>query len=368
MNQKYWQNAFGNAPEEFHLRLTHTLEGLEEREMKQRFKFSTALVAAVIAVVLVTGAAFAASQLGIFKFYMNRADPILPLDGVEEMAVTNLGSVENDLVTVTVEEALYDGQGALVQIRYTPKDPENYVLLSDGLDFEKEGDHYISRTYYEDGSELIQMSGRIDGRKDIICGKNITLTDDAGGEIWIGSWDGETQEDGSIVIWGSGLSDQPLSENVTLNVKPGTLICGEWNDDLGSRETERVEIEELSVPMPTPEPERHVRYEPVDNGEGERFKVLSAEVSYTKLCAYLSVDYSYEQQDDELMGITFRVYGADGEPITLGTGSGSVGDDIEHWSLEMQSFDEIPESLWFEAKVIGEDVTLGRVECRMVEE
>ena len=368
MNQKNWQNAFGNAPEDFHLRLVETLDGLEEREMKKRYKFSTALVAAVLAALLATGAAFAASQLGIFKFYTNRADPILPLNGAEEMAVTNLGSVENDLVTMTVEEALYDGQGALVQIRYTPKDPENYALLSDGLDIEKEGDHFISRTYYEDGSMLVQMSGRRDGRKDIVCGKNITITDEQGGEIWIGSWDGELQEDGSIVIWGSGLAEQPLSGNATLNVKPSTIVCGEWIEEQKSRETERVEIDPLTVPMPTPEPERHVRYAPVDGGESERFKVLSAEVSYTKLCAYLDVEYSYEQAEDELMGITFRVYGADGEPITLGSGSGSLGGDTEHWSLEMQSFDEIPESLWFEAKVIGEDVTLGRVECRMVEE
>ena len=105
MNQRDWQNAYGNAPEDFHLRLVETLDGLEEKNMKQRYKLSTTLIAAVITVLLATGAALAANQLGIFEFFTNRADPILPLEGAEGMVLTGLGSVENELVTVTLEEA-----------------------------------------------------------------------------------------------------------------------------------------------------------------------------------------------------------------------------------------------------------------------
>ena len=36
--------------------------------------------------------------------------------------------------------------------------------------------------------------------------------------------------------------------------------------------------------------------------------------------------------------------------------------------MEMQSFAEVPETIYLEAKVIGEDRTLGRVECRLIEE
>ena len=32
----------------------------------------------------------------------------------------------------------------------------------------------------------------------------------------------------------------------------------------------------------------------------------------------------------------------------------------------MQSFAVVPETIWLEAKVIGEDKTLGRLECRLI--
>ena len=68
------------------------------------------------------------------------------------------------------------------------------------------------------------------------------------------------------------------------------------------------------------------------------------------------------------MGIDFRLYDGDGNRITTGAGNCTEVDGIWHWNMEMQSFAEIPETIWLEAKVIGEDKTLGRVECRLIEE
>ena len=83
------------------------------------------------------------------------------------------------------------------------------------------------------------------------------------------------------------------------------------------------------------------------------------------------MNYTYEQAETgEDMGIDFRVYDAADNEITTGSGNASVEPDENGvlWrSMEMQSFDEVPERIWLEAKVIGWDKTLGRVECRLEE-
>ena len=38
MKRRDFQRAFGDAPEDFRLRLRQTLDGLEEKEMKKRYK------------------------------------------------------------------------------------------------------------------------------------------------------------------------------------------------------------------------------------------------------------------------------------------------------------------------------------------
>ena len=55
MNQKDFQNIFGDAPEDFRLRLRETLDGLEEKNMKKRYKVSTVLIAAVILILALAG-------------------------------------------------------------------------------------------------------------------------------------------------------------------------------------------------------------------------------------------------------------------------------------------------------------------------
>ena len=132
MKRTDWQNAFGEVPEDFHLRLRSTLDGLEERYMKKRKNYTAILLAAALIVALLAGAGVAASQLGVFHM-LDSADPIVPLEGAQELVGTNLGSVENDLVKLTVEEAVFDGQGALVQLRIAPKDADRYVLFDSML-------------------------------------------------------------------------------------------------------------------------------------------------------------------------------------------------------------------------------------------
>ena len=132
MNQREWQNAFGDVPDTFRHQLRSTLNGLEEVKMKKRTKVSTLLIAAALAVALLAGAGIAATKLGVFHM-LDTAEPILPLEGAEALVGTNLGTVENDVAKLTVEQAVFDGQGALVQLRIAPKDAEKYVMFDSML-------------------------------------------------------------------------------------------------------------------------------------------------------------------------------------------------------------------------------------------
>ena len=76
MNRKDWQKAFGPTPDAFRVRVDETLERLEERDMRKRTKFATALIAAVLTVTLLAGAAFAAAKLDIWEA-LNMANPII---------------------------------------------------------------------------------------------------------------------------------------------------------------------------------------------------------------------------------------------------------------------------------------------------
>ncbi len=424
MKRTDWQSAFGEVPEDFHLRLRSTLGGLEERDMKKRKNLTVTLLAAALIVALLAGAGIAASQLGVFHM-LDNADPIVPLEGAQELVGTNLGSVENELVKLTVEEAVFDGQGALVQLRIAPKDAERYVLFDSMLQDAPEELFETERVPVElaKGEQEFEMDGRsiriVNGGEDVRL-----LVDGAGAEIpasaeealaqnlpiytadgrvyyadmeeylvlgsrdrreILGYWplirvegeseeadaqglenffdtlDAEGQADGSVIVWASGYAEEPM------NLDALTITCGAevYQGD------ETIELEALTLKLPRSEAERRVRIEPVGDGTGERFKILSGSIAFTKVRGYMQLDYSYKQAENgEEMGIDFRIYDTDGRRIT--TGSGGCTPDADgstyHMVREMQSFAEVPETIWLEAKVIGEDKTLGRVECRLIEE
>ena len=420
MKRTDWQNAFGEVPEDFHLRLRSTLDGLEERDMKKRKNYTAILLAAALIVALLAGAGIAASQLGVFHM-LDSADPIVPLEGAQELVGTNLGSVENEMVKLTVEEAVFDGQGALVQLRIAPKD-DQYVLFDSMLqdapeelfetervplelaageqEFEMDGRSirivngedvrllvdgaeveipasaaealaqnlpiYTAdgRVYYADMEEYRVLGSR-DGREILDYWPLIRVEGEAedaealGLESFFDTLDAETQSDGSVIVWASGYAEEPLDVNAL------TISCGAkvYQGD------ETIELDALTLTLPRSEVERRVRIEPVGDGTGERFKILSGSVIFTKVRAYMALDYSYEQAEKgEEMGIDFRLYDGDGNRITTGAGNCTEVDGVWHWNMEMQSFAEVPETIWLEAKVIGEDKILGRVECRLVEE
>lgn len=424
MNKKHLgqliQEQRPEPPNGYEARMEYRLARLtrEEESMKKRYKFSTVLVAAVLLVAVLAGTAFAASMLGIFDFFKDHDHPIIPLEGAEEMVATNLGISENEFATLTVEEAVFDGQGVLVQMRLTPKS-DNYVmydnfstssplvdsqfapkkieegtqdiwhwtvvnegndkrLLENGVELEiptsleeaheKDLPVYLDKGVLYDADQLSIVSAEpTDGRKlmDYRTGVRVEIDGmlDTEHLMPIATVSHEGQEDGSVIIRTSCFAEEPLNVD-SVRIHCSAQVSTEDYD-------EAIELEEIDISLTQSGEKRTVKVMPIGDGKGERFEILSGSIAFTKVRGYFNVNYAYEQAETgEDMGITFRVYDADGNKITTGSGTASVEPDENgvHWcSMEMQSFDEIPESIWLEAKVIGMDKTLGRVECRLVE-
>lgn len=406
-------------PNGYEARMEYRLVRLtrEEKSMKKRYKFSTVLVAAVLVVAVLAGTAFAASILGIFDIF-DRAEPIIPLLGAEEMVATNLGISENEYAILAVEEAVFDGQGILVQMRLTPKD-ENYVmydafstssplvgsqfapkkieegtqdiwhwtvvnegndkrLLENGVELEiptsleeaheKDLPVYLDEGVLYDADQLsIVPTEPTDGRKlmDYRAGVRAEIDGMSDTEhlmpIETGTHEG--QEDGSVIIRTSCFAEEPLNVD-SIRIHCSAQVAIEDYD-------EAIELEAIDITLARSGEKRTVKVMPVGDGEGERFKILSGSIVFTKIRGYFNVSYNYEQAETgEDMGIIFNVYDAEGNEITTSSGTASAEPDengICWCSREMQSFDEIPERIWIEAKVIGSSKTLGRVECQLVE-
>lgn len=421
MNQNDWRQIYGDVPENFHIRLRETLDGLEDKKMKKRYKLSTVLVAAALVMALLAGAGIAATKLGVFHL-LDTAEPIVPLEGAEALVRADLGTVKNDWATLKLEEAVFDGQGAMVQLHISPNDVQNYAMFNemlqdapedvydvemeaapvaigrqtlstdageaeiineeqdrryilDGVEVDIPGDQESAlaagvlvyeqdgRLYYADQA-FSRVTGRKDGRKLMDYWPSVALKGsenaEAEGEaIFFDTYDAQEQADGSVIIWAAGYAETPLDADAL------EISCGGYVMVDG----EKHELEAMPITLKKSEAERRAVLTPVGDGKGERFEILGGSISFTKVRAYLNLDYRYEPAaQGEEMGVTMKPYDANGNPITTGGGPAERDGDVYHQVEEMQSFEELPETIWFEAKVIGEDVTLGRVECKLTEE
>jgi len=405
MTKREWQQAFGDAPEDFLDRLGDTLRDLEERDMKKRYKFTTMLAAAIVAALLIAGAAFAAERLGLFRA-LKSAEPIRPLEGAEELVATNLGTVEDEYVKLTVEEAVYDGQGALVQLRIAPANPELYAVLNDLVQDTPEAvyehetqlvpvpenfdeaaylrsigrtkeDAFVERDgvrYFNPEDQANYTVRRRDGKALIHYFPEGLLpgVSEADAEAWgveadnyLYSWSGEEQADGSVMLWGSGFSERPMGDRLDLSV--------ELDYQVGDGESRRLR---LPIALARVEDERRARLLPEGDSELEGFVFRDAEITFTRVRGYLSVEYDYQYLGDDDMGVDFRLYDESGETITTGGGRGNWEDMTPgEWTRlrsveEIQSLDAWPGEIAVEVFRIGEGEkgVLGRIRCRVEEE
>ena len=349
-------------PEGFDGRIDRLLDRLtrEEIPMKRRYRLSTVVLAAALAALLLAGAALAARELDLFRLNERYDNPIRPLEGAAELVETALGRAEDDLATLTVEEAVCDGGSVMALLRVAAKDPERYVLFCDALDKTPE-DEYIVETVPHDGVETRRVTGRRDGR--VILNYWPGLTVDG---FDMDSFDDERQEDDSVLIWVKARPDGGEESFAgESGGDAGTAACEArvtlWVNGSEDRAT-------LAVPFMIARGggETRIALVPADDGL-ERFRVLRGVVTFTPIAGYVTLDYAYEETPDEPMGVDLRFYDAEG--VRLGDGDSTecveLGDGVFRFTGQIQSFPAVPETLYIEAKVIGEDRVLGRVACHL---
>ncbi len=379
-------------------------EGKEKRKMRKKRRIVLALA---LALALLSVTAFAASKLDLFRFMAKARDPIEPLDGAEALVSTDLGSAENELVTLRVEEAVYDGQGVMVLARLAPKDPEQYALHNSFFLDAPEEEYLVEympaevpegvypyangtmeirngpdeRALYVDGAPVelptdretadaaglpVYLDGdamyfthqesrqvtRLDG-KQMIFFEAVMAPASEGAEGLANGMSGnaEAQPDGSVLLWFDAFSDAPLPETVEMKLNVSVFLDGE-----------PFPLEDIAFSLDRAEPERTAAFAPEGDGAiGERVRIRAVNMTVTKVRGYLTIDYEYQAAEGEPMGISFRLYDGEGNEIHTGSGGGMFDAEtgIYREQQEMQSFDEIPTSLILEAKAIGGEV-LGR--------
>ena len=318
--------------------------------MNRKHRLLAFLTAAVLMAALPLSPALAAGQPELFQFLSGSlADPIIPLDDAEELVQTDLATVENDLITLHVEEAIFDGQGVLVQLRFAPKDAERYALSS------ALGDEEIGE------------------RTEIFCDvQEVRLTDANGGEINVIAWDYAKKTDGSLALQGIGYSDEPLDAQATLQIVPYAGIVGEWDEERQDNRTP-VDLDSITIPMTQAAKLRRAVLKPV--GEpAEGLQILGGALTLTPICAYLTYDYRCERMLASNTTVIIQFYDGEGAEINWGLGTEARMDDAqgryEHAQRIIQTAPDFPERLYFTATdVYGyKQEPLGRVECEVIEE
>ncbi len=414
MKQSDWQRAFGDAPDDFRRCMRNTLNDLEEKDMNKKMKLSTVLLAAALCAALLAGAALAVTQLGLFDFLTNTAEPLRPLEGADKLVLQNRGSTENELVRLDLEEAFYDGQGVLMKLRISPRDAEHFAMLNEFWQGASQEEYETENSFSEvaegsgsfnwgeeaqiativnqNGRQSLLMNdvetripeseeeaiaqnlpvfamdgklyfadqrefrviGRKDGREIIGYAPQFSFSDTRMQE-WSGDARGEA--DGSAIIWQYAIADAPLDEDAITATVGASITDVEGN---------AVPLEPLTVTIPKVREEYRAKLVPMGDGSGERFQIFGGEWIGTKVCGYLNVRYSYQpDEENEPMGIAFYYYDANGEKIPTGGGSCKEKDGIWQWTDVIQAYDALPDSIWIEAKVIDSDVRLGRIECKI---
>ena len=410
MKGQNWKDIYGAVPREFHLRIEETLAGLEERQIYRR-KNRILLVAALIAALL-AGTAIAAARLGLFA----SAPPSVSIDATETASGAGLGAVENGLARIDLESGAYDGRSATLQLRVTLKDTENYALYDPGLAGE---DEYVFEEVwnpYPKGSETVWCEageceiinqrherrlrvngeavefpqsqaralelglpvfmkdgelyssegpercvvGRKDGRKMVAC--SILCMEpgahESFGAMELGGEAAQEMPDGGVRVWLSGcLLEERADDELD-------LICR------AALEVDGVELPigdvELRLPKRAGEVRRY-RIEPVGLGMGDRYNILGGEARFTDARGYLTLDYEYFPQPEDVMGISLRYYDAAGAEIRMGGGQTEpLGGDQYREKTDIQTFAEPPETIFIGAKAVGGAMLEGRVACRLI--
>ena len=131
MTKQEWENAFGSVPETFERMVARQLRKNEEEQPVKKIKLVT-VVAAACVIVLIGAIAYAAVTQWDLQSYGKRwFGTEITEAGRQALQTMKPGAytAENDDVTVTVREALYDGRTLHVMVAAMPKHLDKTLLM-----------------------------------------------------------------------------------------------------------------------------------------------------------------------------------------------------------------------------------------------
>ena len=415
ISQSDLQNMYEPVPQNLQNDVDRIFSSLNDGEeriiVKKKLSASFILIAALV---IMGTFALAAGSINLFRSMTDLAEPILPLPGAEKMVKTNIGSAENEYVTLNVEEAVFDGQSIITLVRITPKNIEKHAMLNafmqgapeeiyntqscpvtadEGeVEWEEEGNVYRlvneknekSLTvngepaafptnpeeaeaqgiplylendvlYYADQFEF-KVTGRKDGRETIDWWMNVSVMGENAGqaeEHYSHTMNAEEQKDGSVLVWNNITLYGEMRDTVQIAVSSNITADGQ-----------RIPMEDITFELDKNEMECKVLLVPDDGNIGENIEILSAEIAFTKVRGYLTVEYAYKHEGDT--DIFINLCDAAGNRIADGDGQmWKVGEKRYLQQMEIQSFEGIPGRLILEAKAIDGNI-LGECVCSVV--
>lgn len=424
ITRKDLRRLYEPAPQSLYDGIHEALADLPEGKGKKKVKkkISTGFILAAALLVL-SAVGFAATRLNLFSHMGRYANPIKPLEGAETLVVENLASTENEWVTVTVEEAAYDGQGAMVLARLTVKDPETYALLTDSGDPEELKDYDFEYVPVEVGEVQSMTDGHFEIRNDaggqalLVDGAEVDIPESeaaaqemgypvyrADGRLYwteekephiMGRKDGreaigyvlnldamsaendgvayseaddpfesitaddELQQDGSVLFWYDCFAARPLTGNVQMRIRPCLVVKGEF-----------IEMDPLEFTLRPAGEERTLKLIPeASDGLVGGVQVHNIEIHQTRVRGYLTVDFDYTP-GFRGKWVNFALSDVEGSEIRSGQAAESglehEDQDFSRYHMELQAFSEVPDTLVLVAST--EAGELGRFTCRVEED
>jgi hypothetical protein len=347
----------------------------------EKRKVSIALIAAIMlmaALVTVAVAEVLGIHLGIDLF---RFSWVKPLDGAEEIVETHIGSVQDEYVRISVEEAVYDGRGASVLFRIESLQSDRYVLEApQELDYPQEdydmtevprpvgpnaqlefpltdGTVYVRPTYEKDGIlYYADATDRIFTRKDgreYICVHASCAMDD--GNDFLDAWRGEKQADGSVLIMGRGFTEETIEGDVGFRVKCVYALNGDYSQKRETTETQFV-LKRVGATLRAD----------IIPGEStlKGCEIIKGDVYFTPVCGYLTLIFADNNAQPGMSDLYWSISKPDGTAIPDGDSETiRLEDGTYRLKMELEPMEELPEYLYLEAISWDDDSSYGKVKC-----
>ena len=324
MNRRDFQSAVPPTPAHFEHAVDAALAqiGRAENTHVHRVRekhLSRRILIAAAALLLLAGMALAVgARFGIFDFYNSVAgDPIVPLEGAEAVIQSDVARLETASgAMITVEEAAWSGSSFTVVTHFVPA-PD-----AEGVPFPP--DLRVLNAEWED----------------------------------LGSSD-QSFPDGSVNWLHSG-------RMLDADAAPQVLECA-LSVQLGGGDGV------VEIPFEIRHSDAGAKLRLLPRNAGERWSVVSAEIDCGSLESTLDERYRYQPLPEELMGVSLRLFTAEGDEIPWESGSSAWEEQADgtlvwHVVLRIQSMDAVPETLILRPKVIDSYDWLEPIVCDVIPE